>query len=142
MEWESFEDDKVVVFMNEYFVNIKVDCEEWLDVDQIYMEVCQVINGSGGWLLNCFLLFDCRVYFVGIYYLFWLMYNCFFWIQVLQYMKDVFYDWYEEVEKQAGWLMDFVVGSDIIFFKEDFLNVFLEGFFFMGGFKVIYENLV
>lgn len=142
MEWESFEDDKVVVFMNEYFVNVKVDCEEWLDVDQIYMEVCQVINGSGGWLLNCFLLFDCRVYFVGIYYLFWLMYNCFFWIQVLQYMKDVFYDWYEEVEKQVGWLMDFVVGSDIIFFKEDFLNVFLEGFFFMGGFKVIYENLV
>ncbi|MDF1864761.1 MAG: thioredoxin domain-containing protein, partial [Saprospiraceae bacterium] len=68
MERESFENKEVAAFMNEHFVNIKVDREERPDVDQIYMEACQIISGSGGWPLNCFLLPDGRPFYAGTYF--------------------------------------------------------------------------
>nr|MBX2871202.1 thioredoxin domain-containing protein [Saprospiraceae bacterium] len=37
MERESFEDPAVANYMNEHFINIKVDREERPDLDQIYM---------------------------------------------------------------------------------------------------------
>ena len=37
MERESFEDEQTAAYMNEHFINIKVDREERPDVDQIYM---------------------------------------------------------------------------------------------------------
>jgi uncharacterized protein YyaL (SSP411 family) len=43
---ESFEDDEIAKLMNEVFVSIKVDREERLDVDKIYMTVCQMMTGS------------------------------------------------------------------------------------------------
>lgn len=52
MERESFVDEEVATFLNEHFVSIKVDREERPDVDQIYMSVCQAMNGDGGWPLT------------------------------------------------------------------------------------------
>ena len=52
MEHECFEDEEVAAFMNEHFVNIKIDREERPDVDQIYMDALQMMSGSGGWPLN------------------------------------------------------------------------------------------
>ncbi|MBS1613732.1 MAG: thioredoxin domain-containing protein, partial [Bacteroidetes bacterium] len=51
MEHESFEDEIVASIMNDHFVSIKVDREERPDVDQIYMDACQLISGQGGWPL-------------------------------------------------------------------------------------------
>ncbi|MHC1738951.1 MAG: thioredoxin domain-containing protein [Ignavibacteriaceae bacterium] len=52
MEKESFEDPEVAAMMNDTFVNIKLDREERPDIDHIYMSVCQLVNGSGGWPLT------------------------------------------------------------------------------------------
>jgi hypothetical protein len=52
MAHESFEDPEVAALMNGAFVNIKVDREERPDIDQIYMTVCQMMTGSGGWPLT------------------------------------------------------------------------------------------
>jgi len=52
MAHESFEDREVARLMNEAFVCIKVDREERPDVDGIYMTVCQIMTGSGGWPLT------------------------------------------------------------------------------------------
>ena len=68
MERESFENSEIAQIMNQYFINIKVDREERPDVDQIYMEACQAMSGSGGWPLNCFILPDGRPFFAGTYY--------------------------------------------------------------------------
>ena len=68
MERESFEDQSVASLMNELFVNIKVDREERPDVDMIYMEAVQLLTGSGGWPLNCFLLPDGRPFYGGTYF--------------------------------------------------------------------------
>ena len=69
MERESFEDVIVADYMNEHFINIKVDREERPDIDAIYMEAVQLIqNGQGGWPLNCFLTPDKRPFFGGTYF--------------------------------------------------------------------------
>src|SRR5947207_54527 len=47
MEHESFEDEATARLMNENFVNIKVDMEERLYVDQIYMSFVQLTTGGG-----------------------------------------------------------------------------------------------
>ena len=55
MERESFEDPETAAYMNEHFVNIKVDREERPDVDALYMEAVQAISGHGGWPMTVFL---------------------------------------------------------------------------------------
>ncbi|HET6999566.1 MAG TPA: thioredoxin domain-containing protein [Solirubrobacterales bacterium] len=55
MERESFEDAETAAYMNEHFVNVKVDREERPDVDAIYMEAVQSISGQGGWPMTVFL---------------------------------------------------------------------------------------
>jgi uncharacterized protein len=55
MERESFEDEETAEFMNENFVNVKVDREERPDVDALYMEAVQAMSGQGGWPMTVFL---------------------------------------------------------------------------------------
>jgi uncharacterized protein YyaL (SSP411 family) len=55
MAHESFEDPETAAYMNEHFVNIKVDREERPDVDALYMEAVQAISGQGGWPMTVFL---------------------------------------------------------------------------------------
>jgi hypothetical protein len=50
MAHESFEDEDTAQFMNENFVNIKVDREERPDIDGIYMQAVIAMTGSGGYV--------------------------------------------------------------------------------------------
>ena len=68
MERESFEDEKIVAFLTEHFVSIKVDREERPDVDKIYMTFVQSTTGSGGWPLNVFLTPERKPFFGGTYF--------------------------------------------------------------------------
>ncbi|HTO15598.1 MAG TPA: thioredoxin domain-containing protein [Edaphocola sp.] len=68
MEHESFEDIEIAKYMNEHFVNIKVDREERPDVDQIYMDAVQLLTGQGGWPLNVFLTPSKKPFYGGTYY--------------------------------------------------------------------------
>jgi len=68
MAHESFENKEVAEFMNEHFVNIKVDREERPDLDDIYQKVCQIATGQGGWPLSIFLTPDQKPFYVGTYF--------------------------------------------------------------------------
>lgn len=68
MEKESFEDFDVAELINKYFIPIKVDREERPDIDTIYMSVCQIMTGSGGWPLTLFLTPDKKPFFAGTYF--------------------------------------------------------------------------
>jgi len=68
MAHESFENDYIAKLMNEHFICIKVDREERPDVDQIYMDAVQMLNGHGGWPLNVFCLPDGRPFAGGTYF--------------------------------------------------------------------------
>ena len=68
MAHESFEDTMVAKMMNDTFVNIKVDREERPDIDGIYMTVCQMMTGTGGWPLTIVMTPDKRPFFAGTYF--------------------------------------------------------------------------
>ncbi|MBA4537146.1 thioredoxin domain-containing protein [Bacillus aquiflavi] len=68
MERESFEDEAVAKLINERFVSIKVDREERPDIDSVYMNVCQMLTGQGGWPLNVFLTPDLKPFYAGTYF--------------------------------------------------------------------------
>ncbi len=68
MARESFEKPWVADLMNQHFVCIKVDREERPEVDKLMMDAVQMIQGHGGWPLNCFCLPDGRPFFGGTYF--------------------------------------------------------------------------
>jgi len=67
MAHESFEDEEVARLLNENFVSIKVDREERPDIDKLYMAVCQVLTGSGGWPLTIMMTADRRPFYAATY---------------------------------------------------------------------------
>ncbi|MEU3468746.1 thioredoxin domain-containing protein [Streptomyces sp. NPDC006687] len=67
-EAESFEDELTAAYMNEHFVNIKVDREERPDVDAVYMEAVQAATGQGGWPMTVFLTPDAEPFYFGTYF--------------------------------------------------------------------------
>ena len=68
MAHESFEDEEVAKILNEKYVSIKVDREERPDIDSIYMKVCQMMTGHGGWPLSIFMTPDKVPFFAGTYF--------------------------------------------------------------------------
>ena len=68
MEKESFEDTETATLINDAFIAIKVDREERPDIDGIYMSVCQMVTGSGGWPLTIIMTSDRKPFFVGTYF--------------------------------------------------------------------------
>lgn len=68
MERESFENEKIARFMNEHFINIKVDREERPELDEIYMTAVQLMTGQGGWPLTVFLTPDLKPFYGGTYF--------------------------------------------------------------------------
>lgn len=68
MARESFEQAYTAELMNKHFVCIKVDREEKPEVDKLMMDAVQMIQGHGGWPLNCFCLPDGRPFFGGTYF--------------------------------------------------------------------------
>ncbi len=67
MAHESFEDPEVARLMNEMFVSIKVDREERPDIDNIYMDVCRMLTGGGGWPLTIIMTPNKEPFFAGTY---------------------------------------------------------------------------
>jgi uncharacterized protein len=68
MAHESFEDEATAAYMNEHFVNVKVDREERPDVDAVYMAATTAMTGHGGWPMTVVLTPDGEPFFAGTYY--------------------------------------------------------------------------
>ena len=67
MERESFEDAQAAALLNDAFICIKVDREERPDIDNVYMAVCQMLTGSGGWPLTILLAPDKTPFYAATY---------------------------------------------------------------------------
>ncbi|GAB3865209.1 thioredoxin domain-containing protein [Nocardioides maradonensis] len=68
MAHESFEDEATAAYMNEHFVNVKVDREERPDVDAIYMQATQIMTGQGGWPMTVVVDHEGAPFFAGTYF--------------------------------------------------------------------------
>ncbi|WP_306640485.1 thioredoxin domain-containing protein [Sanyastnella coralliicola] len=127
MERETFEDSLAAAYMNEHFVNIKVDREERPDVDQVYMNAVQLMTNKGGWPLNCFALADGRPIFGGTYF------PKEEWIKVLESLVDIQQNQPEKMEDYAAKLTEGVQQSELIErapanqeFEQDSLDTIVE----------------
>lgn len=67
MEHESFEKEDVAALLNDTFVCIKVDREERPDIDNVYMTVCQMMTGGGGWPMTIIMTPDHEPFFAATY---------------------------------------------------------------------------
>lgn len=105
MERESFEDHEVAAYMNEHFVNIKVDREERTDVDHLYMDALQVLTGQGGWPLNMFTTPDRKPFFGGTYFPPARIYSRASWREVLEAVRLSWAQKKEEVIHQSDQLL-------------------------------------
>ncbi|CAI4211206.1 unnamed protein product [Parascedosporium putredinis] len=65
---ETFAHPRCAEMLNSYFIPVIVDREEHPDVDTIYMNYVQAVNGAGGWPLNLFLTPELAPVFGGTYW--------------------------------------------------------------------------
>ena len=63
MNRDCFSSVEVAGFINETCIPVLVDREEHPELDNLFMEVCRIQNGSAGWPLNIFLMPDTRPFF-------------------------------------------------------------------------------
>ena len=101
MERESFENEDTAALMNAHFVNIKIDREERPDLDHIYMDALQAMNGSGGWPLNVFLTPEGKPFYGGTYFPPVRAYNRASWTEVLQSIHQAWVNRRDEIHAQA-----------------------------------------
>ncbi len=68
MERESFENDSVAKILNDSFVSIKIDREEYPHIDRYYQDIFRLMNQrSGGWPLTIVLTPDLMPFFSATY---------------------------------------------------------------------------
>jgi len=101
MEKESFEDEEVAKLMNDAFVSIKVDREERPDIDGIYMSVCQMMTGSGGWPLTIVMTPDKKPFFAGTYFPKNNRYGRIGMLELVPKLKDVWINKKDDILKSA-----------------------------------------
>jgi len=68
MEEESFESIQVAKILNEHFIAIKVDREQYPDIDATYMTAVTMLTGHGGWPMSSFITYEGKPFFGGTYY--------------------------------------------------------------------------
>jgi uncharacterized protein YyaL (SSP411 family) len=144
MAQESFSNVAIAGLMNRHFVCIKIDREERPDIDQIYMEAAQLINGRGGWPLNAFALPDGRPFYAATYF------QPHQWKELLQQLADLYENDFSKVEEAASSLtkglqtnplsvtFDEETESDIILqsdYHEAFESLISQVDLLSGGFK-------
>jgi uncharacterized protein len=136
MERESFEDAETAEFMNQFFVNIKIDREERPDLDHIYMEAVQAIAGNGGWPLNVFLTPEAKPFYGGTYYPPVNLHNRPSWKSVLINISRAFREQRVEINQQAENLTAHIAGPGFSLSAEK------TAIFEPSDLEEIFENLM
>jgi hypothetical protein len=68
MSREAFNDKKIADFLNKNFIPVKVDREEYPDIDKKYQFYIQILGKNGGWPLSVFADTDGVPFFAGTYF--------------------------------------------------------------------------
>ncbi len=106
MEHESFEDEETARLMNDEFVCVKVDREERPDVDGLYMDAVVAMTGRGGWPMTVFLTPEGKPFYGGTYFPPEPRMGMPAFQQVLHAVADAYRTRRDDLEQQAGVLVD------------------------------------
>lgn len=96
MAHESFEDADVADILNRDYISIKVDREERPDIDAVYMGVCQMLTGSGGWPLTILMTPEQKPFYAGTYLPKYTRYGT---IGLTKLLNQITLQWKENKEK-------------------------------------------
>ncbi len=111
MEHESFSDAATAQVMNDLFVNVKVDREERPDVDSMTMDACVTMTGQGGWPTTVFLTPDGRPFYAGTYFPPEPRHGIPSFRQLLQAVAEAWRERRDDLEAQAGRLVEGLGGA-------------------------------
>ena len=106
MEHESFEDAEVADLLNTTFVCIKVDREERPDIDALYMTVCSMMTGGGGWPLTIIMTPDKKPFFAGTYFAKHSGFGRIGMLDLVPRIREIWRNRRGEVEKSAADILD------------------------------------
>jgi len=106
MAHESFENDAVAAYLNEHFINVKVDREERPDVDAVYMSALQVMGQGGGWPLSAWCRPDGTPFYLGTYFPPEDKYGQPSFLKMLHAMVDVYENGQERVTENCESIME------------------------------------
>jgi len=96
MEVESFDNVDVAEVLNQGFICIKMDREQYPDIDEIYMTGVQLVSGQGGWPMSSFLLADGKPFFGATYF------PAVAFINLLNQISEAWKTKYAELESSAA----------------------------------------
>jgi uncharacterized protein YyaL (SSP411 family) len=108
MAHESFENDTIAAYMNDHFINIKLDREERPDIDNIYMDAVQAMGLRGGWPLNVFLTPEQKPFYGGTYF------PKDNWLALLQNITKAYQENYEKLHESADQFANALQSSDAL----------------------------
>jgi uncharacterized protein YyaL (SSP411 family) len=97
--------------MNDLFVNVKVDREERPDVDAMTMDACVSMTGQGGWPTTVFLTPDGRPFYAGTYFPPEPRHGIPSFRQLLQAIDEAWRERRDDLEAQAGKLVEALGGA-------------------------------
>jgi uncharacterized protein YyaL (SSP411 family) len=106
MERESFEDEEIAKLLNQTFVCIKVDREERPDIDNIYMTVCSMMTGSGGWPLTVIMTPDKKPFFAGTYFAKHTQYGRIGMLDMIPRLHDIWHNRRDEVLESTDRILE------------------------------------
>ncbi len=102
MERESFENEKLAKFLNEHFICIKVDREEYPHIDKYYQDIYMLMNKrGGGWPLSIFMTPDKKPIFSATYLPLENRYGRVGMIGITEYLYELYRDQKKKVLKSA-----------------------------------------
>ncbi len=106
MAHESFEDEQTAKYLNDNFVSIKIDREEYPDLDHYYQMACSLMTGRGGWPLTVILTPEGKPFFAGTYFPKVARQNLPSFMDVLTQIQDTFQKTPEQVLQGATNLVE------------------------------------
>ncbi len=68
MERQSFENLEIARILNQHFISIKVDREQYPDIDETYMLAVMLLANHGGWPMSSFLTPEGKPFYGGTYF--------------------------------------------------------------------------
>jgi uncharacterized protein YyaL (SSP411 family) len=123
MAKECFENADIAAFMNQHFVNVKVDREERPDLDKIYQSANYFLTQkSGGWPLTLFLNpHDLVPFYSGTYFPPVPRFHLPAFPEVLRTIKDIYQHQQQDIAKQNEQLRN-VLNNEILLQEKIILN--------------------
>lgn len=126
MAHESFENEEIANYLNENFISIKVDREEHPEIDNIYMQACQAMNGNGGWPLTVFINYQQKPFFVNTYFPPEDRYGRIGFLTLLKRINNIWKNDYEKIDLSINTitsnLIDFTSSSEKTSLTEDLIH--------------------